>query len=104
MTTHDAIIALADGPLAGQLSGLEAAVLIQHIRRADVDGVSFPSSDAIAGRLRHKDGNHVRAARARLVKLGVLERLPRRPGHSGRLVAPYRLNVMAFAPAEEGHV
>lgn len=96
MTTHEAIqiLVCGDARLLATLSGVELGVLLHYIARADRHGVAFPSSESIARGLGHTGGNHVRAARARLVEKGVLIRLSRVGSR-----APYQV---AFMRGDEG--
>jgi hypothetical protein len=86
--THDAILDIVDSDLLQFLTPLELAVLLHYIARANTDGISWPSSVSIAGKLGHRGGNHVRAARARLIDRGLLKRLPL----NGRK-APYQVTL-----------
>lgn len=67
------INALIDGGHLAQLKGLELAVLMVYLRRADASGVAFPGPTSIAKLIGHRNVNHVCTARKRLVWKGFLQ-------------------------------
>jgi hypothetical protein len=63
--------ALVDGGWLA-LPAIQKDVLLVYGRHADSNGIAFPGSASIARKLGHRTGQHVRAARAPLIKLGLL--------------------------------